>query len=246
MRARAKRDPPRGAADHALRQGRRLLHLPAQGEIGEDRTERAIVGGDNPGGAIFRRREARRFGARGDIGQGIERRALSERIGRAVHVERDEQAGADAARNIGALVESEIAVVLARQRHADPAALFEQVGEFRAHRQRKLFFDQRARHAGRARVTPAVARIDQHDRAAGNACLADADVAHRIGHRDRQPAAPRLPDQRRAIGSRAAGAPPPRQQEQDHRHCGHPRHLIFPLQPQWLRPPTRATPYHGQ
>ncbi len=46
---------------------------------------------------IFERREARGFRVRSNVGQGIDAGSASQRIGRAVHVERHEQCGAERA-----------------------------------------------------------------------------------------------------------------------------------------------------
>ena len=78
-------------------------------------------------------REARRLGIRRDVGQGIDARAARQRIGRAVHVERQEQARAQVRRAIaGALVER---ADIGRRRGSTrphPAALRQPVAQARA------------------------------------------------------------------------------------------------------------------
>ena len=67
----------------------------------------------------------------------------------------------------GPLLERQIAVAVAGQSDAHPAALDQAVAQLAREGQRQLLLDDRAGHAGRARVVPAVARVDDHDRAPG-------------------------------------------------------------------------------
>ena len=75
-------------------------------------------------------------------------------------------AGLQPAGDAGALLQRQIFVVLAGQRDAHPAALLEQVGQLPRHGQGQVLLRGGARHARRARIAPAMAGIDQHDRPA--------------------------------------------------------------------------------
>ena len=96
-------------------------------------------------------------------------------------MQRQEQAGLQPPGDAGALIEGQIFVVLAGQRDTDPAALLEQVGQLLGHGQGQILFADRAGHARRSRIAPAMAGIDQHDRPSGKPSLAHADVRHRFG-----------------------------------------------------------------
>ena len=90
-----KLDPAGGPAQQPLGKPGRSLHLLAQGDIGQQRadTDRRLRSTSASVRPIFRLGEARRLRARSDVGQRIDGCALGQRIGRAVHVQRQEQAG---------------------------------------------------------------------------------------------------------------------------------------------------------
>ena len=80
--------------------------------------------------------------------------------------------GIEALRHRRAVVEGQIAVVVAGQRHAHPAALDQIVAKLPRERQSEVLLGDLARDTARARVAAAMARVDHHDRPA--ACVRSA------------------------------------------------------------------------
>ena len=147
MRLGPQRDPDPRLANQPRRQARpkRSSGCAAPGR-------RAWRGPTSPAGRHSRRSrfsacgEARRLGIRSDIRQRIDARAARQRIGRAVHVEREEQAGAEPAGDCRALLERQIAVAVAGQRDPHPAALREPVAKLAGESQGQLLFRHRPGH----------------------------------------------------------------------------------------------------
>ena len=100
VRPRAKLDPAGGPPQQPLGQPRRRFHLLAQRDVGQQGADAIVrLARQRPVRPIFGFGEARRLGARSDVGQRIDGRALGQRVGRAVHVERQEQARLQPARD---------------------------------------------------------------------------------------------------------------------------------------------------
>ena len=100
----------------------------ARDEVGEERTH---VPPDRRlrNSLILRSGQARRLGVGSDVRQRINAGASSQRIGSAVHVQRDEEAGIKAARNESAVLERQIAVVVPGHRDPYPSAPHERVAK---------------------------------------------------------------------------------------------------------------------
>ena len=121
--------------------------------------------------------------------------------GRGVGVDRDEQAGAQPPRDLEALGEDEIAVVLAGQGDAHPARRGQIVADRAGEGERHVLFAAAVGGRDRAGIDAAMAGIDHHQRAAR--------VARAVDRGDWRPRAPRRGASSRMVRSpRAAGAVP--------------------------------------
>ncbi len=114
-------EPAGGFADQPRGKVGRRAHLRAHREIGENRRRPTPLARSSVAVAVLARREARGFRVRGDVGQRIDARAARQRVGRAVDMERNEHRGVEPPGDGGALVERQIAVVVAGHRDAHPA-----------------------------------------------------------------------------------------------------------------------------
>ena len=94
----------------------------------------------------------------------------------------------------GALLERQIAVVVAGHRHPDPAALDELVAKLAGKLQAELLFADFARDADGAGIGSPMTGVDHDDRAAGGLRGAFDAVGNRRRKLDRQAGLPRLAD----------------------------------------------------
>ena len=97
LRAQLERGPPTCRTSRSARSAEAVIWSRNARSDSIARTEPARAAPHRRRGVLRAAAEARRFGVGRDIGQRIDARTARQRIGRAVHVQRHEQAGAEAA-----------------------------------------------------------------------------------------------------------------------------------------------------
>ncbi|QNN66327.1 hypothetical protein H9L12_08155 [Sphingomonas rhizophila] len=213
VRARAELHRTRGAAHEPRGECRRILHLVAECEVGQERPHRSVgLAAERTIDPVLGRGETRRFRAGGDIRQRIDGDPAGQRIGRAVDVHRDEDRRTQPPGDRRALFQGQVSIVVAGQGYAHAAALHQQVADLTRERQRQVLFLHRARNTGRSRVPAAVTGVEQNDGSSRNARFGHLDVADGLGKLDGQPALSRFTDQR-AVNRRVRWRPAPETDE---------------------------------
>ena len=116
-------------------------------------------------GAVLLAGEQSRLPVRGDFGEGVDGGAAGGVIERrGVGVDRDEQIGVEPPRDLVALVEAAIAIVLAGHRHPHPAGGGERVADGEAERQGDVLLALGDEGRGGAGIVAAMAGIDDDER----------------------------------------------------------------------------------
>ncbi len=117
-------------------------------------------------GLILACGEAGGLAVGGDFGERVDRRAAGLLILGGVGVNRDEQVGLQAARDAVAFLKHQIAVVRAGERDADAARGDQVVANRARDAERDVLFALAAVRIDRARIVPAVPRVDHDERQA--------------------------------------------------------------------------------
>jgi hypothetical protein len=107
-------------------------------------------------------------------------------------MDRNEEAGSDPSRQVGALGQGQAPVRIARHRYAHTAILDQDVPKLSRKGECQLLFGRASRQSACARVDAAVARIDEDDRPSRDPRLADRDIANRLTKRNRDATLPGL------------------------------------------------------
>ena len=128
VRLGTKQHAPVPAAHQTRRKIGRFCHLVAQRKIGQQEAKPAVgFAGQIITDAIFGPGEAGGLGIGCDIRQRVNGRPARQRVGRTVHMDRNQQSSANLAGDRGALLKTERRIAVAGQRDPDPPVLRQQV-----------------------------------------------------------------------------------------------------------------------
>jgi YD repeat-containing protein len=146
----------------------RHVHALALGEIDQDDVDagvRAEAHAADQVRLVLALGEQGRVAVRGDLREGVDGGAAGAVIvGGRVCVDRDEQVGLEPARDLVAVLEQQVAVVVASEGDADPAGGGERVADPAGEGEGYVLLDEAAIRRARARIATAMARIDDHER----------------------------------------------------------------------------------